>query len=226
MEQGLAGAKEPLKALEWYRKSAEQGNSDGQYYLAHLYDKGAEGVAKNREQAISWYTKSAEQGDATAQANLGAIYFRLGSEEEHKKAVEWFRKAAAKGEKAAQFNLGNALLQGKGVKKDEQQAAIWMRKAAEQGLSAAQVQLGEIYYYGLGVERDYVQAWSWFDTASTNDMNLFGTENRNITEKKLTAKQLQQAELLSQQYIEKYAPEAWARMQKLKAQSAVKTGNK
>ncbi|VEC36459.1 Putative beta-lactamase hcpC precursor [Escherichia coli] len=194
--------------------------------MAHLYDKGAEGVAKNREQAISWYTKSAEQGDATAQANLGAIYFRLGSEEEHKKAVEWFRKAAAKGEKAAQFNLGNALLQGKGVKKDEQQAAIWMRKAAEQGLSAAQVQLGEIYYYGLGVERDYVQAWAWFDTASTNDMNLFGTENRNITEKKLTAKQLQQAELLSQQYIEKYAPEAWARMQKLKAQSAVKTGNK
>ncbi|MBL3931269.1 sel1 repeat family protein, partial [Bacteroides thetaiotaomicron] len=91
----------------------------------------------------------------------------------------------AKGEKAAQFNLGNALLQGKGVKKDEQQAAIWMRKAAEQGLSAAQVQLGEIYYYGLGVERDYVQAWAWFDTASTNDMNLFGTENRNITEKKL-----------------------------------------
>ncbi len=140
--------------------------------------------------------------------------------------MEWFRKAAAKGEKAAQFNLGNALLQGKGVKKDEQQAAIWMRKAAEQGLSAAQVQLGEIYYYGLGVERDYVQAWAWFDTASTNDMNLFGTENRNITEKKLTAKQLQQAELLSQQYIEKYAPEAWARMQKLKAQSAVKTGNK
>lgn len=58
-----------------------------------------------------------------------------------------------------------------------------MRKAAEQGLSAAQVQLGEIYYYGLGVERDYVQAWAWFDTASTNDMNLFGTENRNITEK-------------------------------------------
>ena len=222
----MAGAKEPLKALEWYRKSAEQGNSDGQYYLAEMYISRAEGIPYNREQAIYWYTKSAEQGDANAQVNLGVLLYRHGSEEEQRRAVDWYRKAAEEGVAMAQFNLGNALLQGKGVKKDEQQAAIWMRKAAEQGLSAAQVQLGEIYYYGLGVERDYVQAWAWFDTASTNDMNLFGTENRNITEKKLTAKQLQQAELLSQQYIEKYAPEAWARMQKLKAQSAVKTGNK
>ena len=86
--------------------------------------------------------------------------------------------------------------------------------------------IGWFTFNSTHIVQGYVQAWAWFDTASTNDMNLFGTENRNITEKKLTAKQLQQAELLSQQYIEKYAPEAWARMQKLKAQSAVKTGNK
>lgn len=134
--------------------------------------------------------------------------------------MELYRKAAETGYRVGQYNLGNVYLNGKGVEKDEAQAAMWVRKAAEQGLSDAQVLSGDMYQSGQGVERDRVQAWAWFDTAAANDMNLFGAENRNNVSKKMTVEQLQQAEALSKQYIEKYAPEAWARMQKLKTQRA------
>lgn len=117
LEEGLAGAKEPLKALEWYRKSAEQGNAIGQYYLAEIYIRRAEGIPYNREQAIYWYTKSAEQGDTDAQVNLGALLYRHGSEEEQRRAVDWYRKAAEEGVAMAQFNLGNALLGEKVLKR-------------------------------------------------------------------------------------------------------------
>ena len=151
--------------------------------------------------------------------NLGALYGH-GTKEEQRKAVALYRKAAEKGFRIGQYNLGYVYLHGKGVEKDEAQAANWVRKAAEQGLSEAQLLLGEMYRDGQGVKRDRVQAWAWFDTSSANDMNPFAAQNSIFLEKKMTAEERAQAKVLSKQYVEKYAPEAWARIQKLKTQSA------
>ena len=53
-------AKDLKKAVEWYTKSAEQGNAGAQNNLGLCYDNG-EGVAKDLKKAVEWYTKSAEQ---------------------------------------------------------------------------------------------------------------------------------------------------------------------
>ena len=50
------------KAVEWYRKSAEQNDSRGQYALGTMYEDGLV-VPKDYEKAVEWYRKSAEQGN-------------------------------------------------------------------------------------------------------------------------------------------------------------------
>ena len=62
--------KDYVKAVEWYRKAAEQGNANAQYILGICYQNG-KGVVENSSEAVKWYRKSAEQGHAYAQCNLG-----------------------------------------------------------------------------------------------------------------------------------------------------------
>ena len=53
------------QAASWYRKAADQGNSDGQFDLAALYEHG-QGLTADLTQAIAWYRKAADQGNTGA----------------------------------------------------------------------------------------------------------------------------------------------------------------
>uniref|UniRef100_UPI0040262DE2 tetratricopeptide repeat protein n=1 Tax=Alloprevotella sp. TaxID=1872471 RepID=UPI0040262DE2 len=57
------------KAAEWYRKSAEQGNSEGQWKLGGCYEFG-QGIDKDYGKAVEWYRKAAEQGNTEAKKKL------------------------------------------------------------------------------------------------------------------------------------------------------------
>ena len=69
----MGATKDYIKAAEWYRKAADQGDVDAQYKLGLFYENGY-GVAQNKEEAVKWYRKSAENGNASAQFNLGICY--------------------------------------------------------------------------------------------------------------------------------------------------------
>lgn len=89
------------KAVEWYRKAAEQGLAKAQCNLGVCYENG-EGVAKDQAIAVQWYRKAAEQGLALAQYNLGLLYEKGdGVDKDITKAVDWYRKAAGQGHKDA-----------------------------------------------------------------------------------------------------------------------------
>ena len=78
----------------WYRKSAEQGDAEGQCNLGCMYRDGR-GVEQDDEQAVNWLRKSAEQGNANGQFNLGWMYDNgRGVEQDDEQAVFWYRKAA------------------------------------------------------------------------------------------------------------------------------------
>ena len=62
------------KAVEWYKKAAEQGYAKAQYNLGVMYDNGR-GVDVNYKKAAEWYEKAAEQGLAEAQYNLGMLHY-------------------------------------------------------------------------------------------------------------------------------------------------------
>ena len=46
--------------MKWYRKAAEQGIADAQYFLGVMYDKG-QGVPQDSVQSYMWYTLAASR---------------------------------------------------------------------------------------------------------------------------------------------------------------------
>ena len=123
------------KAVEWYRKAADQGCSRAQNNLGLCYENG-KGAEMDNVKAVEYYGKAAEEGHSRAQNNLGLCYENgKGVEMDEAKAVEWYRKAAAQGHSGAQNNLGLCYENGKGVEMNKAKAVEWYRKAADQGHS-------------------------------------------------------------------------------------------
>jgi TPR repeat protein len=150
------------KAVEQYRRAADQNYVAAQFALGLLYARGA-GVPRDDQQYIFWARKAADQGYAAAQDALGYAYLDgRGVPMDEQQAAAWFRKAADQGYAVAQNKLGFMYQNGDGVPKDDQQAVAWFRKAAEQGNAAAQDRLGFIFLNGDGVPIDQQQAVAWF----------------------------------------------------------------
>jgi TPR repeat protein len=85
------------KAIIWFTKAAEQGDSAGQYFLGFKYRWG-EGVEKNNKTAANWYIKAAKQGHAHAQHSLAGLYESgRGVLQDYVKAYMWFNLAAYNG---------------------------------------------------------------------------------------------------------------------------------
>ena len=101
---GRGVAKDEQQALQWYRKSADQGDRLGQTNLGIRYHAGR-GVPIDEQQAAQWYRKAAEQGEKIAQLNLGAMYANgRGVAKDEQQAYFWFLLSSAQGDEKAKEN--------------------------------------------------------------------------------------------------------------------------
>jgi TPR repeat protein len=92
---------EPVEAVKWYRKAAEQNYAKAQYNLGLCYEHG-NGVAANRLEAAKWYRKAAEQNYVDAQYNLGVCYYRADpGTEDWAEVYKWLALAARQGHEGA-----------------------------------------------------------------------------------------------------------------------------
>ena len=73
---GSVVSKDYAKAVEWYRKSAEQGNDEAQYSLGIMYECGY-GVSKDYAKAAEWYRKAAKEGHVRARNILSSPKFKF-----------------------------------------------------------------------------------------------------------------------------------------------------
>ena len=93
------------KAVDCYRKAAEQDYDEAQVALGDCYYEG-NGVPQDYGQAIDWFRKAAEQDNAYAQYCLGFCYKAgQGTSPDEKMARYWFKKAAENGNESAQKEL-------------------------------------------------------------------------------------------------------------------------
>ena len=146
----------------------------------------------------------AEQGDATAQYNLGVMYANgEGVIQDYKQSVNWYRKAAEQGDADAQFNLGVLYSKGQGVIQDYKEAVKWFRLSAEQGNASAQYNLGVMYAQGKGVPKDYVMAHMYWNIAAVSG-DEDAIKYRGIVEKDMTATQLEKAQDLARDWMNKH----------------------
>ncbi len=135
----LAGLQEGVAAYEAgnvqlafkeFHAAAEKGDSNSQYNLAMMYERGI-GVGKDEKEALVWYRKSAELGNSNAQFNLGVMYENgRGCEVDFAQSHLWYRKASLQGDPLAIGNLGMLYLRGQGVKEDKVAAVALLLQSA------------------------------------------------------------------------------------------------
>lgn len=162
--------KDAAKAVEWYQKSAMQGNNTAMRSLGDKYLLG-NGIPQDTTKAVEWFHKAAELGNDKAQFVLGVFYDEgMFLDRDAAKAAEWYRKAALQGHAVAQNYIGAMYHDGEGVPKDIAMAKEWYQKAAAQGLAVAQQNLGLMYYIGDGVPKDAAKAVEWYQKAAAQGL--------------------------------------------------------
>ena len=105
-KNGYGTEKDLTKAVEWYTKSVEKGNSLAMNNLGFCYDNGVAGVDEDETKAFELYEQSALLGNSYGMYNLGYCYKNgWGVTKDINKTKEWYAKAAAQGHATAQTNL-------------------------------------------------------------------------------------------------------------------------
>ncbi len=88
-------ARDEARAVELYRRAAEQGYPVAMCDLGLCYELGA---GMRQAEAVHWYAQGALAGHAPSQCNLGYCYLTgIGVEPDPETAVEWLEKAAGQG---------------------------------------------------------------------------------------------------------------------------------
>jgi len=190
---GFGVPKDPVQAVSWYRKAAEQG-------LSVALDSLVTAAGKGDRAALTQLTTMAEKGNAEAQEYLGDIY-TLGSgvPTDFVQGAAWYRKAAEKGLPGAQYSLGTIYRDGQGVQKNAVQAVTWYRKAAENGLAGAQSALGNMYLDGDGVPKDLVSGYMWINLSAAQGDEKTKTL-RDALERVMTPAQITEGQKLSREW--------------------------
>ncbi|WP_407279465.1 tetratricopeptide repeat protein [Aromatoleum evansii] len=100
------------KALQWARRSADQGNLDAMYFIGNMYvfgDKLPKSVQDPDQEAARWYFEAARKGHAEAEYGLGLLFLAgKGVVQDQEEAMRWIRSAADHGHPGARSFLGGS----------------------------------------------------------------------------------------------------------------------
>ena len=114
---GRGVAKDDVEAVKWYRKAAEQGLADGQFFLGWMYEEGR-GVAEDEVEAVKWYRKAA-RASRDGEFGLGNMYAEgRGGAKDEVEAYKWYLLAGAQGNDLAKKQIARI----KGILTPQQRA--------------------------------------------------------------------------------------------------------
>jgi len=183
------------EALSWFRKAAEQGHVEAQYWTGLYYRSGLEVVAKDKAEADVWFSKAAAQGHTKAMMYLGRYreaadlgdpraQYQLGDqslEKDPAEAMSWYLKAFTKADSLdgggstageAAYQIAKMYEEGKGVTQNDETALSWLFKAAEKGDTEAPWDIARRYAKGIGVPKDTAVAAEWYVEAESRGQDF------------------------------------------------------
>lgn len=157
------------------RLLAAVGDSDAQYYLGNIYEKG-DGVEKSYVDAFEWFQMSAEKGSDLAQYKIAYMYeHATGVRQNYPLAIKWYKKVADSLNvgAGASYRIGLMYEKGMGVDRDYSESLKWYKKSSDtrggygeyisgftfdNGTALSQYRSGLIYEYSGVVNRHYLRA--------------------------------------------------------------------
>lgn len=176
-EEGGGTRRDPLKAIQWYKRSAMLGDTPAMYKVGMILLKGLLGQQRNPREAVGWLKRAAERADAEnphALHELGLLYESAGGDDalvrDEGYALQLFRQAAELGYKFSQYRMGAAHEYGlMGCPVDARLSIMWYSRAATQEEHQSELALSGWYLTGSeGVlAQSDTEAYLWARKAAT-----------------------------------------------------------
>jgi len=165
----LYEAGEHEQSVEWYMKSAQQGNKDALYSVGWAYYAG-EGAPQDHAEAAEWFERAIELGHPKGMRVMAKMcYTGSGGTKDVERACELWQQASDLGDPEAAAQFGKVLMEGApGVEKDQARGCRHLRRAAEAGDPDAMFRLHKAYKEGLGVEVSEQESRMWLVRAQQN----------------------------------------------------------
>ncbi|KAF1830370.1 hypothetical protein BDW02DRAFT_104203 [Decorospora gaudefroyi] len=170
-EEGGGTKRDPLKAVQWYRRAAALGDTPALYKMGMILLKGLLGQQKNFGEAINMLKRAADRADRDnphSLHELALIYeAQTGNERiirDEAYALQLFHQAADLGYKFSQFRLGQAYEYGLlGCEVDARTSIAWYTKAAAQEEHQSELALSGWYLTGTSgiLEQSDTEAYLW-----------------------------------------------------------------
>lgn len=169
-EEGGGTKKDPLKAVQWYRRAAALGDTPAMYKMGMILSKGLLGQQKNLGEAINMLKRAADRANEEnphALHELALIYAEPESDRvirDEGYAAQLFRQAGELGYKFSQFRLGQACEYGLlGYPVDARASIAWYTRAAAQEEHQSELALSGWYLTGSQgiLEQSDTEAYLW-----------------------------------------------------------------
>ena len=179
-EEGGGTRRDPLKAVQWYKRAATLGDPPAMYKMGMILLKGHLNQQKSPREAVSWLKRAAERADKDnphALHELGLLYESATPTDhivkDERYSVQLFQQAAELGYKYSQFRLGSAYEYGLlGCPIDARQSIAWYTRAAAQGEHQSELALSGWYLTGsepLLTQSD-TEAFLWARKAASSGL--------------------------------------------------------
>ncbi|KAG5999609.1 hypothetical protein E4U54_001757 [Claviceps lovelessii] len=179
-EEGGGTRKDPLKAMQWYKRAATLGDPPAMYKVGMILLKGLLGQPRNPREAVDWLQRAAEKADKEnphSLHELGLLYESAQPSDaivrDELYAFGLFQQAATLGYKFSQFRLGLAYELGQlGVDKDERQSIYWYSQAAQQEEHQSELALSGWYLTGSPgiLNQSDTEAYLWARKAAVSGL--------------------------------------------------------
>ncbi|KAH8811456.1 hypothetical protein F5884DRAFT_854804 [Xylogone sp. PMI_703] len=171
-DEGGGTRKDPLKAIQWYKRAAVLGDTPAMYKMGMILLKGLLGQQRNPREAVGWLKRAAERADAEnphALHELGLLYEQAQDNDssilrDEAYALQLFSQAADLGYKFSQFRLGCCYEYGLlGCPIDPRQSIMWYSKAAVQEEHQSELALSGWYLTGSDgvLQQSDTEAYLW-----------------------------------------------------------------
>ena len=155
---GLYVRKDFHKAINYYEKSSDIGNTIALFQLAFIYHMGEGGIEKNFEKAIKYYEIASKYGNKDAYFNMGIIFEDGGYniEKDINKAILYYEKGAEEGSVDCMLNLAMLYFHTEEkIENKNEKLIYYFEKAAEKNNIKALINLAIIYQDGeKGIEKN------------------------------------------------------------------------
>jgi len=156
------------KAIQWYRRSAKQGDIAGMYSLSQVLRK--YDAYRDIDESVRWLKAGARKEDPRAQNALSKLYFEGDYvEPDYEKAVKWARRAISNEDADAMHSMGLAYVDGQGVDADYERALHYFEMAARHGSRAGLANLDVFNRQSDNVQVSMVEQYRWLWTLQQVD---------------------------------------------------------